>query len=1061
VTIDQQHHRSTKASTAPSSRLDPKSWNSIGNIPFYSATHNTSPIKDLSLPKEKHLEAKTSTAPGSIWSTTDIYTPRLLTPMATADPLSSIDEGSAAGSTIQITPWRGSLESGDGTKPRPSTSSSNFLPDDYMPGVVDNKLSWSKVTPMEVVMAKAHYEKAISSLQDQCSKMMQRMMQMEVQIAIQNKVPKIESSLSGLDGIDSNDGKRDGVSKRPMSASSTNSIFTPEVNDKFNELQTMLASFKNLFVDDYTTSPLAIKAATVINAAARGYLSRRKRRLAIESMMKWRSARAAPILKIINDSSERLKYVNNVVQFIRNKMQVQLTKSVFGAFKDYWMDFREIRKQQQIGADLLRKRILQNFVGEYFVTWFECSSGPHSSKSISKDYARRYDEAYKRIAQTVDVKKITRVMVKEEVAKDVEKLMAGKMRINRQSWALLSWADFAIPKQKKNKLAKRHYIKKLKETCMLQWVEATKNRLNDNIVMLPAGTTVVDYSFEPKHNIKKIVEFYRLQLLKKVFYSAKYYLRPRAMASVRYKKKRDHLIRSVYNAWWQRTLYQHDLRARSLATWKEYGERLVSVPFRAWYLWANEAKHERVSNEAIILAAKRRSRYRLIHKIFKYWKHQAVFGRVDGMRSRMELMQVLDEQRMYLVSLEEGISKFKKSLKDADAALDAEKVRSAEKDKLIEAQALEVSRLKYALHNAEQEIVRLQCLIDNITLIHPGTVKRLNSLPSTQKFPDRGTTKYARQRNSGDGPPAPPNPDAAPSAAEGDGAAEAAPAVDAPACCSECKRPLGDVPVTSETEEQTIKRKGGKKRRFSMDSGSESSGESADEGDKVKEKEIEEQVKVEPLLISATKEQIELVDRCKWVLDMVNTAVKRPPPPQTQDGNSGSNENVSSGGETKPKEKVVKGKKKKEMEDMENVLASPPQLSLQEKWQVCNLVDEPIRKRVASLTLQDYVSETHRLMALLDYMATGSKQSQQISVNLTGVLPTENIEELKISLKKGPFEETPSWNEFLNGLYNAYPLQHKVCVKPKDKIQARLTDIHNNLEKQTTVNHEPLNVYKK
>ena len=39
------------------------------------------------------------------------------------------------------------------------------------------------------------------------------------------------------------------------------------------------------------------------------------------------------------------------------------------------------------------------------------------------------------------------------------------------------------------------------------------------------------------------------------------------------------------------------------------------------------------------------------------------------------------------------------------------------------------------IHNAEQEIIRLQYLLDSIATIHPGTVKRITDMPYSQKFP--------------------------------------------------------------------------------------------------------------------------------------------------------------------------------------------------------------------------------------------------------------------------------------------------------------------------------------
>ena len=52
------------------------------------------------------------------------------------------------------------------------------------------------------------------------------------------------------------------------------------------------------------------------------------------------------------------------------------------------------------------------------------------------------------------------------------------------------------------------------------------------------------------------------------------------------------------------------------------------------------------------------------------------------------------------------------------------------------------------MHNAEQEIVRLQSIIDSVGIIHPGTIKQLDMMGQNNKFEDRGLEKLARSRAS-------------------------------------------------------------------------------------------------------------------------------------------------------------------------------------------------------------------------------------------------------------------------------------------------------------------------
>ena len=52
----------------------------------------------------------------------------------------------------------------------------------------------------------------------------------------------------------------------------------------------------------------------------------------------------------------------------------------------------------------------------------------------------------------------------------------------------------------------------------------------------------------------------------------------------------------------------------------------------------------------------------------------------------------------------------------------------------LEKVASEATDTEFALHNAEQEIVRLQSIIDSVGIIHPGTIKQLDMMGQNNKF---------------------------------------------------------------------------------------------------------------------------------------------------------------------------------------------------------------------------------------------------------------------------------------------------------------------------------------
>ena len=45
----------------------------------------------------------------------------------------------------------------------------------------------------------------------------------------------------------------------------------------------------------------------------------------------------------------------------------------------------------------------------------------------------------------------------------------------------------------------------------------------------------------------------------------------------------------------------------------------------------------------------------LLYSKFKLWAHQAIYGKVESMHTRLELVRVIDEQKRFCKALEEAL----------------------------------------------------------------------------------------------------------------------------------------------------------------------------------------------------------------------------------------------------------------------------------------------------------------------------------------------------------------------------------------------------------------------
>jgi len=78
----------------------------------------------------------------------------------------------------------------------------------------------------------------------------------------------------------------------------------------------------------------------------------------------------------------------------------------------------------------------------------------------------------------------------------------------------------------------------------------------------------------------------------------------------------------------------------------------LSVPFKAWISLVSKAILERADAARITENFKLLKRRQLLYRILKTWRHQTVFGHLEGLYSRTELMRSLAEQKLHVKALE-------------------------------------------------------------------------------------------------------------------------------------------------------------------------------------------------------------------------------------------------------------------------------------------------------------------------------------------------------------------------------------------------------------------------
>jgi len=204
------------------------------------------------------------------------------------------------------------------------------------------------------------------------------------------------------------------------------------------------------------------------------------------------------------------------------------------------------------------------------------------------------------------------------------------------------------------------------------------------------------------------------------------------------------LVKSVFLKWCQRAKYQRGLRKEAVSLWKEYADRQMGVPFRMWFLYAERRVKKKQDRDRLLSAHDRMRTRRMLWKMMRAWRHQAVYGRLEGMYTRRELVRSLAEQKELCENLQQQVQDSLKSIEEMSQLMANEKERVSKFEEMIKGRDAEIDKYKMAIHHAEQDVVRLQSLIDAAQQINPRVTNAILELQPNFNFKERGLTDLAK-----------------------------------------------------------------------------------------------------------------------------------------------------------------------------------------------------------------------------------------------------------------------------------------------------------------------------
>ncbi|TYZ68208.1 hypothetical protein PybrP1_012984 [[Pythium] brassicae (nom. inval.)] len=469
-------------------------------------------------------------------------------------------------------------------------------------------------------------------------------------------------------------------------------------------------------------------AATKIAMLGRAFVTRRRFLRFERALGAWRARKCAALLAHVEQFAAREAFLNRQVAAMRAERTRALLRRVLAELRDVVLMHLPLRARRAEETERQFQRKRRALVRSVFAPWKRAALGPRSRKTAAADAAARHRAARQRLEALGRFEVVTAEMAHDEFLKDNIRTVRGRhpQHVLRLFFRLLVAVEFA-PAQLRLQRALAHDRRKRLARVWGAWLPLFRAAQVDKAIARVSERRTLE-RFDRHHNLRRIDAHYRRV-------SARRHLRAWAQYGQRIRRVRrlfedttkENLAR-LLRKWHLRAGYQHTLRANAAEEWRAYSRRIFQTPFRCWYVFAVRKKTARVAKDAICVAYERRQRRHDKYRFFRLWQHQVLFGSVEGIHSKTHLLRSLEDQKRMCLGLEASARLHEANVAALRASVAQIEAKLAEKQLELAALHDATQSTRFGMHAAEQNIARVQGMLEAVRSVHPGTVDRIEKI---------------------------------------------------------------------------------------------------------------------------------------------------------------------------------------------------------------------------------------------------------------------------------------------------------------------------------------------
>eukprot|EP01041_Mallomonas_annulata_P000331 gene331-592_t len=478
-------------------------------------------------------------------------------------------------------------------------------------------------------------------------------------------------------------------------------------------------------------------AVTLITKRVRGMLARVRYRHFLTSLKDWKWSRCGSLVRLVGIGLQTATAYETSVRQMSMSRDMRCKLLIFTKWEHIVRQTAPMRKAVREAAELKGYTKDRELVRKVFYALYDACIGRSSNKYARKERRMMIDQVRKELSEQQQQQGITGVVTEKVLTRELHRVILQKYLEKRSMQirldAFLTIKSLFDRSRVFAKKALKARFTTLAGKCFYSW--------SDWVYMVGMGLDRRRWTgprkYEVRYNQKIIDTYSKNRLQRMAFRPWKRFAARRSEADRRFRNRITLFLGSHFMAWHRKASHLRRLRVESVDGWKGYATLMMKGPFQSWVQYAESAQTIRIQQDRLVKTYIRWKRRQRLSLILRTWRHQAVYGRVEGMYTRNMLSRSLGEQKLLSTSLQRMLTNQTIELEECRDLVNKEiEMRKAIEVKLL-AKDQEILRHEMINDHRNQELRRLEAIIEAMAIINPRQIKHLKDLQLDFKFKKR------------------------------------------------------------------------------------------------------------------------------------------------------------------------------------------------------------------------------------------------------------------------------------------------------------------------------------